>query len=513
MDMSAFLVIDKLRKGEPIEYNEIVMMFILIPIVTKIIANNFFIKEIYGYISSFWESNWDTSVYNKYTTITISGSRTIHYNTGLVTNAFVDAFLAMNYFINNTGVCDTYTLIDTDHGNVVGQYNYGVKSQNSSIINEIKSFVKIAQIGEFGVEIKVNTEDVEIKDKDNITSKKTTTTNIIIRTKKTKQSGYILNNFIDQKIEEYKTYLSQKNKGDLYHFILTDCSSKDGDLTFTSNLINDAKHTLNNETFETLFHDHVDGIRKDIKKLHNIDYYRKHGLRRKKGYLFYGEPGTGKTSSVMAMANEDNRHIIEIPMKKIHDTNILRKILSLTSINKIPFKKSEIIYLFDEITFDTMTEYSDERKYSRWGPPPIKQENKEDKEDNKENKEDKTKNEKLFIDIGEVLSILDGIGNYDGMIIVATTNHKEKLPPALCREMRLTPLYFTYIDRPNIIKMIEHSYGIKLSKLQLERIPNDLKFKWSPAKLRVLIERFEDNYDTPLTRSNALISHINSENS
>ena len=48
----------------------------------------------------------------------------------------------------------------------------------------------------------------------------------------------------------------------------------------------------------------------DIKRLRDIEYYQKNGIKRKKGYLFYGHPGCGKTLSVIAMALEDNRHIL-----------------------------------------------------------------------------------------------------------------------------------------------------------------------------------------------------------
>ncbi len=112
--------------------------------------------------------------------------------------------------------------------------------------------------------------------------------------------------------------------------------------------------------------------------------------------------------------------------------------------------------------------------------------NEEKKEEKKEEKDEKKKPK----NIGEVLSILDGIGNYDGSIIIATTNEKNKLPDALCRDMRLTPIYFTYITNDNLCKMVCKYYKILETKWPYKTEPSKL----SCSKARNLTEIHRESF-------------------
>ena len=94
------------------------------------------------------------------------------------------------------------------------------------------------------------------------------------------------------------------------------------------------------------------------------------------------------------------------------------------------------------------------------------------------------------LNIGKILSKFDGICNYDGLIIVATTNYKEKLDPALYRELRLTPIYFTYLRQSDAIEIIEKFYQVKLNQEQIDLIPDR---KITPAKLVFLCEKHDDS--------------------
>jgi chaperone BCS1 len=198
----------------------------------------------------------------------------------------------------------------------------------------------------------------------------------------------------------------------------------------------------------------------DIERLRDVEYYMRTGLKRKKGYLFYGPPGCGKTSTVVAMALLDNRHIIEIPMCRVKTNKELEDIFAMNEINKVKIDKNKVILLFDEIDtgmenvskptknpmkvikkqLKKMTSISSSNASSNAGST-------NDSEDEGEEDEIvdfgvKIKDEEDKINIGTILSRLDGIGNYNGLIIVGTTNSITKLTPALYREGRLTPLYF-----------------------------------------------------------------------
>ena len=177
----------------------------------------------------------------------------------------------------------------------------------------------------------------------------------------------------------------------------------------------------------------------------------------------------------MAMANYDQRHILEIPLSRVKTAQQFENILNLKEINGIPICKDHLIYLFDEID--------------------ISLQGMEDKK--KLNTRDKAL-DKFIIDIDTInldtlLSRLDGIGSYQGMVIVATTNRKNNLPPALCRHGRLTPMLFDLLEKEKIEEMIEAYYKIKLTKAQKafikgKKAPSELQYLFETNSLDTLLE-------------------------
>jgi hypothetical protein len=59
------------------------------------------------------------------------------------------------------------------------------------------------------------------------------------------------------------------------------------------------------------------------------DWYRSMGLNYKRGYLLHGPPGTGKTSLVLALANEGNRDIYSLDLSKMNSDADLDQAFSL----------------------------------------------------------------------------------------------------------------------------------------------------------------------------------------
>jgi hypothetical protein len=144
-----------------------------------------------------------------------------------------------------------------------------------------------------------------------------------------------IQNFIHNCICNYEDYIDQKNKDKTYHFIYQ--GKKEGKLKFSTKLISDFSNPEleNYETFNNIFHSNKEKIINDIKKLKDNNYYKRTGQKRKKGYLFYGHPGTGKTSTVMAISNYDKRHIIEVQLDRVKTNSEFEEILSLDKINNI----------------------------------------------------------------------------------------------------------------------------------------------------------------------------------
>ena len=274
--------------------------------------------------------------------------------------------------------------------------------------------------------------------------------------------------FLTKSLHDYEQSILDSTRNKLYHFIYQGYDTDREKVEYSVQVLSDknVKTNANFETFTTMIGENKTILINDLDRLHDLEYYREKGLRRKKGYLFYGPPGCGKTSHVMAMANYDQRHILEIPLSRVKTAQQFENILNLTQINGIPICKDHLIYLFDEIDISLSGM--------------------------EENKNIKTRDKVLdkfvasidTINIDTLLSRLDGIGSYQGMVIVATTNHKNKLPPALCRHGRLTPMLFDLLGKEKIEEMIEVYYKVNLTKTQKACIKGNTKK--APSELHLM---------------------------
>ena len=325
-----------------------------------------------------------------------------------------------------------------------------------------------------------------------------TTDEIILCLKSKTHTMDSLRKFVDKCTHEFEDYIKKNTFNKIYHFIYSG-RSKNNCLQFTSTIINDlSKDSLTcYESFDHIHNEHKEKIIGDIKRLKDIKYYKKYGLKRKKGYLFYGYPGCGKTYTVMAISNYDKRHIIEIPMSRIKTNQDFEDILALEQIHGIKFTKSQIILLFDEI--DTGGKVLDKRDGEK---TEIKKEDavkiesgslietllKRDVDKSSKN------NDTDKLNLGTVLSRIDGIGNYDGLIIIATTNCRDKLSPALYRHGRLDPVFFNYCRKVDVQHIIEEYYEVKLTQDQIDKLPDETH-KIVASSVIKYIEDYSDNLE------------------
>ena len=274
-----------------------------------------------------------------------------------------------------------------------------------------------------------------------------------------------IKNILEDFVKDFDKYKNQTSTNKiLYHF--TYSGMKENQLIFNSRILSE-ENTDNElfETFDKIHNEHVEILIKDIDKLKDISYYKNHGLKRKKGYLFHGLPGCGKTSSVVAMALYDSRHIVEIPFSLLTTHEEFEKIMNLKSINNIEINNNNIILLFDELDIGmekigtrTNTYCSDIIKTNQETSSDVAVAVVEAMNNIcSDNKKKDTTGQK--INLGTLLSKLDGIGNYNGLIIIGTTNCIDKLEPALYRELRLTPIEFRQLRKCDCIKIIQSYFG------------------------------------------------------
>ena len=290
---------------------------------------------------------------------------------------------------------------------------------------------------------------------------------------------------------KYEQYTSNMNKDKSYHFIYQGPGKHNSKLNFSVKLISDFNNSENQnyESFDNLFHSHKDDIISDINRLKDIDYYKRTGLKRKKGYMFCGLPGTGKTATVMAMSNYDKRHIIEVPLNRVKTNNELEAILNLTSINNINFNPDNIIILFDELDIGTKLNRN-ETKLEPIYSTSDKKNTRRHRQDSSDDDVLDLKKDKLSL--GTLLSRLDGIGNYAGLIVVATTNNIDNIDKALYREGRLNLIEFKNASSNDIENIIKKYYSSDLilsekNKSKISQLDNRI----SHAKIRCKLEYYK----------------------
>merc|ERR1712224_1042957 len=86
-------------------------------------------------------------------------------------------------------------------------------------------------------------------------------------------------------------------------------------------------------------------------------------------------------------------------------------------------------------------------------------------------KEDRLKSllEEDRLDLAGLLNVLDGVVDSPNRIVIMTTNHPERLDPALIRPGRINKqILMGYLTAPNAFEMVEHYFG-KASDAQREQ--------------------------------------------
>ncbi|KAF8013020.1 hypothetical protein BT93_I1013 [Corymbia citriodora subsp. variegata] len=164
----------------------------------------------------------------------------------------------------------------------------------------------------------------------------------------------------------------------------------------------------------------------DLKKFREgKEYYAKIGKPWKRGYLLYGPPGTGKSTMIAAMANFLSYDVYDLELTAVKDNTKLKKLLIKTS--------SKSIIVIEDI--DCSLDLTGQRKKRE------KENNDDDDEENDDPAKKMVKEEEKGrgVTLSGLLNFIDGIWSARGgeRIIIFTTNHVEKLDPALIRRGRM----------------------------------------------------------------------------
>ncbi|PON71469.1 Spastin [Parasponia andersonii] len=198
-------------------------------------------------------------------------------------------------------------------------------------------------------------------------------------------------------------------------------------------------------TFETLALDSEikNFILEDLERfVRRKDYYRKVGKAWKRGYLLYGPPGTGKSSLIAAMANYLNFDVYDLELTELRVNSELRKLL-------IAMANRSILVVED---IDCTVDFEDRNKAA-------------------ESSSDSSSSNEKQVTLSGLLNFIDGLWSScgDERIIIFTTNHKERLDPALLRPGRMDVHVHMSYCTPCGFRLLAANYlGIKDHELFAE---------------------------------------------
>jgi hypothetical protein len=185
------------------------------------------------------------------------------------------------------------------------------------------------------------------------------------------------------------------------------------------------------------------------------------GLENKLGIMLYGPPGTGKTGVIQAIANYMGRSIVMINLSSIKDSKMLDEVFKGRD-------KKDYIFVFEEI--DCMGDIVMKRSNTPSAPKDTTNETMMEmvtavasmSSGGKSNMKDKMINGKL--ELGHILSKIDGIESNEDAIYIATTNRIEVLDDALIRPGRFGfKLELSYCDRDMLTDIISMILGLNES--------------------------------------------------
>jgi len=336
-----------------------------------------------------------------------------------------------------------------------------------------------------------------------------------------KSNVHTIKEYVKMMKGEYSKHLEEKRRGKLFVYTLNNAEIHNEDDDTVGGWQETPHETM--KSFRNIFFEGKQSVMSKIDFfINNKEWYKHNGIPYTLGIALYGPPGTGKTSFIKALSTYLNRHIVSIALsriktkKQLHDFYFETQYNNANDKNAVGFDKKIIVFedidcigdiilkrkhnntdansIISDIDVDGDGDEDDDRDMDDYvnTSSNSRAEDKIRKEITKATKYVMKKinsggisnpmySSQDNIALDDLLNLWDGIRENTGRIMIITTNHYDKLDPALIRPGRIDiALNLGNTSREVIAEMYSHYYGQTIDDAELELIPDRF---YSPAEI------------------------------